>query len=228
MVTLAAVILAAALVAGAPSWLVAVGAAGALWPPVGLVALAAGVGLSVTRRLARSGSPTMSETVLFRAMAAELRAGASLRLALGAAATRVPELGLGGAARQAAAGVPAEIVADELRERLPRNGRLAAAAFALASETGARAAVVFETLALRAAAIDDLARERHLLTVQARMSALVVAGLPLLLLIAMVVSGRAQTLLAAGTIGWAIAVTGSVLEVAGVTLVVVMLRRADR
>ena len=226
--TLVAVLLAGALLAGVPAWLVGVGAVTVVWPGVGVAAASGAVLFSLAGRWRASGSGEASETVLFRAVAAELRAGSSLRLALGAAAARVPELGLTTAARRAAAGVPAPDVAQALSDRLPRNGRLAAAAFVLSSEMGARAADVFETLALRSAGMDDLVRERRTLTAQARMSALVVAGLPVLLLIGMAVTGKAQALLAAGAVGWAIAAVGGLLELSGVAAVLFMLRRADK
>lgn len=225
---LIALLLAAGLVVGAPFWVVLAGAVAVLQPALGLVGVAVGVAVALFRRFTERRSGAGGETAFFNAMAAELRAGASLRIALGAAASRAPELGLESAGRRAAAGQPALAVADELVRVLPRNGRLAGAAFSLAAETGARAADVFETLAQRSANLDDLARERSTLTAQARLSALVVGGAPVALLVALVATGRARALLEAGPVGWGIALVGGALELAGLAVVAFMLWRAGR
>lgn len=225
---LIALLLAAGLVVGAPWWAVVTGAVVTLQPTLGLVAVGGAVALALYRRFDQRRSGSGGETVFCNAMAAELKAGASLRIALSAAAARVPELGLAAAGRRAVAGQPAPAVAEELARALPRNGRLAGAAFALAAETGARAADVFETLAQHAAGVDELARERSTLTAQARLSAMVVGGAPVLLLIALVATGRGQTMLAAGPVGWAIALVGVGLEITGLGAVALMLWRAGR
>jgi len=225
---LIALLLAAGLVAGAPFWVVMAGSVVVLEPIVGLGGLGGAVVVALYGRLRERRKGVGGETAFFNAMASELRAGASLRIALGSAAARAPELGLDAAGRQAAAGRPADTVAAELIHGLPRNGRLAGAAFSLAAETGARAADVFETLAQRSVGLDELSRERNTLTAQARMSALVVGGAPVVLLIALVATGRAQTLLEAGPVGWGIAIVGGGLELAGLGAVAVMLWRASR
>lgn len=221
------VLLGAVLVGGAPYWVVGAGVVASRWPMVGLAGLGGAIGYAWYRKL-RGRAQSGNETLFFAAMAAELRAGSSLRMALGSAAEGSSDLGLQPAGRRAAAGVPASDIAQELSERLPRNGRLAGAAFSLAAATGARAADVFESLAQQAAERDDLVRERGTLTAQARMSAAVVGGAPILVLVGLAVSGRGQQLLEAGPAGWAIVLAGGALEIAGLAVVGFMLWRAGR
>ncbi|MCU0282195.1 MAG: hypothetical protein MUE66_10395, partial [Acidimicrobiia bacterium] len=186
---LSAVVLALALAAGAP--LPALGVAVlALWQPLWLL-VAAVVWAAVVRRRRRRGAPGPGDEAGFlQGLAAELDAGASLRAAVSAAATRAPALDLSRACRLAEAGLPAEEVGEALQAALPVNGRLAAAAFRLASTTGGRVASLFHTLAARAAEVGRLSRERRALTAQARASAWVVGGMPVALLLLLAVTGR--------------------------------------
>lgn len=168
------------------------------------------------------------EVALLNGLAAELRAGASLRMALIAGAQRAPLLDLGRAVRSATAGQPMSEVAAELERALRSNGRLVAAAIRLTAMSGGRAAAVFEELALRAAEAGELSRERRALTAQARLSALVVAGAPVVMLGLLMITGRAQVLLEAGTVGYIIAGVGSGLVLAGLVAVFGLLYRAER
>jgi len=168
------------------------------------------------------------EVALLNGLAAELRAGTSLRMALVAGAERAPELDLGRAVRAAAAGQPMSDVAAELTGALPSSGRFVAAAFRLTATSGGRAASVFEELALRAAETGELSRERRALTSQARLSALVVGGAPVAMVIVLLITGNAQALLAAGPLGHAMVAIGVGLELAGLAVVAVVLRNAER
>ncbi len=178
------------------------------------------------RRRVRPGPS--DEVALLNGLAAELRAGASLRMALVAGAERAPDLDLGRAVRAATAGQPMSEVAAELEESLPGNGRLVAAALRLTARSGGRAAVVFEELALRAAEAGELCRERMALTAQARLSAMIVAGAPVVMLAALLITGKAQVLLDAGAVGHVIAAVGIGLVVAGLAVVAAVLRTAER
>ena len=159
-------------------------------------------------------------------VAAELRAGASPRAAVEGAAGRAPSLNLWRVVRLASVGRPVPEVAGALSEALPANGRLAAAAFRLATETGARAADVFADLAVRAVEAGDLIRERRALTAQARLSAALVGGAPIAGVALLVVSGRASALLDS-TGGRTIGAIGLALLVAGGLVVWAMVRRAE-
>ena len=176
----------------------------------------------------RDRTKPADEVALLNGLAAELRAGASLRMALTAAADRVPTLDLARAIRLAGAGMSPVDLADELAHALPINGRLVGAAFRLAATSGARSAAMFEQLALRAAEAGELMRERRSLTAQARLSAGVVGGAPIAVAFLLLTTGRAQALLDAGPLGYAIVMVGLGLELVGLAAVAAVLRRAER
>jgi tight adherence protein B len=221
---LSAAILALAVVSGAPMPVLAATAL-AVWQPWWLLAAAACWALTARRRRARARAD--DEADFLRGLAAELAAGASLRMSVLAAAGRVPILNLSSACRLAAAGLPADQVGAALQEALPVNGRLAAAAFRLASTTGGRVGGLMAALATRAAEEGRLERERRALTAQARASAWLVGSLPVLLLAALAGTGRMGHLV--GTPGGvAILAVGVVLEGAGVVAVWLMVGRGRR
>lgn len=148
----------------------------------------------VARRKRDTAGPD-EEARYLEGVAAELRAGASPRAAVEGAAERVGSIDLRRVVRLASLGRPAGAVAAALSEALPANGRLAGAAFRLASDTGARAADVFASLAVRAAESGNLARERRALTAQVRLSAALVGGAPIGVVVLLAASGRAGALL---------------------------------
>ncbi len=223
---LSAVVIALALAAGAP--LPALGVAVlAMWQPLWLLAAAAVWAVPARLRRRRGGAGPADEAGFLQGLASELDAGASLRAAVTAAATRVPALDFSHACRLAAAGLPAEEVGEALQSALPGNGRLVAAAFRLASATGGRVAALFHTLAARAAEVGRLNRERRALTAQARASAWVVGGVPVALLVLLAVSGRLGSLLSHPA-GVMVLAAGLALEAAGVAVVWVMVRGAGR
>ncbi len=170
----------------------------------------------VRRRNAEHGNV---EVAFLQAVAAELQAGASLRLALVEASARAPGLQLERVARLATAGASMETIAGELRDRLPVSGSLAAPALRLAADAGGRAAEVFGELAARALEADEIARERRVATAQARLSALVVGLAPLGFAVLMLLSGRGEALLDAGAAGLVVAVVGLSLQAAGMAVV---------
>ena len=216
------------LAGGAPAWMVA-GVAGAMVAPVPVAGLLLAV-LAVWARTTsdRGVSPGDDEAIFLRGVAAELASGAGLRGALTAAGERVPALELGAVGRGLAAGVPIDEAAGALEQRLAINGRRVGAAVRLVAASGARAAAVFARLAEQAAGEADLARERAVASAQARLSAWVVAGAPLVAMALLAVSGRMGSLVGAGSIGWLILFVGFGLEAAGVATVVVMLRADGR
>jgi len=224
---LTAVILAIGVLLGVPPAFIAVGAVAAVEPRIVLAGAAVWAGMSAFRRRASRVTPD-DEATYFRALAAELRSGNSLRGALGAAANRVPGLPLDRTVRLAAAGLPMVDVANEVEERFPENGPLAAAAFRLSDWSGARVADAFEDLADRAADAAEMARERRAATAQARVSALIVGVAPLAFTALLLATGRTSGLLAHGNLGWIVLIIGVALEAAGLLLVAVIVRRAER
>jgi Flp pilus assembly protein TadB len=211
------------LAGGMPVGAVGAGLVMAWQPMLGLA------GLSVwavrERHLQQRGTPGPDDEAAFlQGLAAELAAGSPPRAALVSASSRARTLDLRPAVRLAAAGLDAERVAVALRDALPTHGRLAAAAWTLNATAGGPAAGLFEVLAVRAADDGALIRERRALTAQARASAWVVAGLPMVLLAGMFATGR----LSPGSdpaMGLILAV-GIGFQAAGVAVVWSMLRRA--
>lgn len=224
---LTAVLLAGALAVGISPVVIAIAAVAAFEPRLVLVGAAAWGAVTALRRRTARVAPD-DEATLFRAMAAELRSGASLRGALAEAAHRVPHMELDQSVRRAAAGMPMSDIADSVETKLPSNGRLAAAAFRLSDWSGARVADTFEGLAERAAATADLARERKAATAQARLSALIVGLAPLVFTALLVATGRGAGLIAHGGLGWLVLVVGLGLETAGLFIVALIVRRAER
>jgi len=168
------------------------------------------------------------EGAFLQAVAAELRAGAGLRLALADASERVPARSLSSVARLARAGRPLDEIADTLAAGLERHGPLTAAAIRIAGTTGGRVADTFDELALLAAEDMQMEGERRAATAQARISAWIVGGLPVAYLAYAAAGGRLSVLWNAGTIGVVVLGVGGLLLLSGVGGIVLMVRRADR
>jgi tight adherence protein B len=111
---------------------------------------------------------------------------------------------------------------------MPRLGALTASAVRTAGATGGRAADVFDALALLAAEEVALVRERRAATAQARLSAWIVGGIPVVYLLYAALAGNLAVLQSTGSVGHALLLVGSLLLVAGVGLMWGMLRTAER
>jgi tight adherence protein B len=224
---LTALLLAGGLVLRISPVVIAVAALAAIEPRLVLAGAAVWAVVTALRRRTTRTAPD-DEATLFRAMAAELRSGASLRSALTEASHRVPQMELDRSVRCAAAGMPMTDVAEAIEMQLPGNGRLAAAAFRLSDWSGARVADTFEGLAEKAAATAEMARERKAATAQARLSALIVGVAPLVFTLILVATGRGAGLVAHGGLGWLVLGMGLGLETAGLIIVAAIVRRAER
>lgn len=195
---LTAALIALTLVLGPHPLYAAVLALAILQPVWFLAAVALWAAWSARRRQqVRARLPGL-EADLLRGMAAELEAGASIREALMLGQARAPSLNLDLAVRYARAGRPAAEVAGHLRSTLHFNGSLVGAAYQIVSDTGARAAGVFTSLAVRAAERGELERERRTLTAQARLSAWLVGGLPVAGTVLLAATGRGPQLTGVG------------------------------
>jgi Flp pilus assembly protein TadB len=188
-------------------------------PVVGLAAVR-------SRKLAERTSHPELVAAFLRSVAAELRAGRSLRVALVDSARPDPRLGLARVVRVAAAGRPMEQVADEMAACPGMSG--VATALRVAAMTGGSAVPVFESLATEATDEAALARERRELTVQARLSIAVVAGFPIAVLCYQVASGQAMDLVRQGPVGVGLLVIGVGLMGLGLGTVAILMRRARR
>lgn len=182
------------------------------------------VGWARVRRLT-SLDRTNAEARFLAGLASELRAGAALRGAFESAAQRAPELQLAPLVRLSAAGVPISDLSRGVSEALKQNGKAAAAAMRIAGETGGRTAAMFESLAQVAAEDRTLHRELRAATAQAKVSSLIVGGLPVVFLGWQALSGRLFAL--AGTpVGVAILSVGLALLGSGAATVTILLRKA--
>lgn len=188
----------------------------AWWAPVPALALAAAGAFSGARR--SPGKEPGSEASRIVSLAAELRAGATLRAALG---TLSPVVG-----RLAAAGRPVDELVDAVGEALPRHGALVGAVTVLADRIGGSVAPLFEELAVAALEADELDREVRIATAPAYVQGAIVGGLPLVAMVRLVASGAVSEASGAGTVV-AVAV-GVALVAAGVVAVAVLVRRATR
>lgn len=173
------------------------------------VALAVLLGPNPSMLLERRQPAGNHQANLLSAIAAELRAGASVRSALAAATRGNTELSAAG--RLARGGAPLAVVANALQA----DSRLSAA-IAVAARSGGKSAFVFSRLAERAAMDAEVERQRRVLTAQARMSAAVVASLPLLWLVFGGI-GRIDSMIRGGA--GVIAGLGLAMEMAGMALV---------
>lgn len=222
---LTAILLAAAIAAGAHPAVIGLAVMVLLEPRLVIAFAAIWVLYTIWGR--RSTSVADTEAAFLTALAGELRGGASLRLALAEAVLRVP-VGLEPAARLASAGMPMPRIAPLLRDGLEHNGVTAAAALELSASSGARTAAVFESLAERATGTAELERERRAATTQARLSAWVVGLAPLLFTGLVLAGGSFGSLDRFDGAGAAVIAAGIVLELTGLAVVAMILRRDTR
>lgn len=171
------------------------------------------------RVLADHGPSPDDEARFLGGVVTELHGGASPRVAVIRASAREETIDARLATRTALLGLDSSRLAAGLTGALPINGRLAGAAWAISTDSGAPFGPVMQLLAHRAAERGRLLRERRALTAQARATAWLVAGVPLGLFAVLLVTGRID-------IGPSlpIAAVGLGLQVLGVAVVVLMLR----
>jgi Flp pilus assembly protein TadB len=127
--------------------------------------------------------------------------------------------------RLATAGQPIERVAVALRAALPTQGQAAAGAVRIASTTGGKTAAVFDSLAVIAREEAELAGERAAAAAQARLSAAIVAGIPVAVLVVAGLTGRLGDLISGGPVGMVMVALGVGLLATGSAWVIGLLRR---
>lgn len=171
------------LVLGAPRWVVAAGVAIAFVPVLGLLAVAGGLAYEVATRRS-PGRLRAGDTARFlRAVADDLGTGQTL-LQVVAAST---DLHIDGHARRLCAiGAPGDEIAAAIAPTLGRHGPGFRSAVALSETTGGSLAEALHVLADQADLDADAVRERRVATSQARFTALVVGGVPLVVAFAIV------------------------------------------
>ncbi len=192
----------------------------ALVVPVPLVL--ALLGLIVAAR----AKPRLSPEIRFhQTVAARLRAGASLRIALADAAEDDPALELRQVARRLRAGHPVEELGPQTARRLPETGPLAAAAIEFSAMSGGGAIGAFEVMAEIAAEEMEVRREVAAGAAPAWLAVWIIGGAPVLVIGLLIVTGRVGRLLdsAGGQVSVA---AGLMLVMAGVAAVGALARRA--
>ncbi len=167
----------------------------------------------------RLGQPRPAADVgdYFEAVLVELRRGASLRHAIAMVAPEARH------ARLARSGQPIAEVAASLDAFVGGRVGLIVPGLALAARTGAPAAPLFAALVQRARRDRARTRLRRTVTAQAQLSAAVVAALPMGLGVLLAVTRRTH-LLGSGMGRMAI-IIGLLMQLAGVAVIVILLRR---
>lgn len=164
----------------------------------------------------------VDEARLLREVGADLRAGVHPTAAFLAAVDSQPLLVVTSSARQTLAGAGATVVTNELAQQLPVNRDILGAAAGIAIETGAGLAAVLYRLADRADAVAAENRERTVATAQARLSATVVGGLPLVGVMAMAATGAFRDL---DDLSLKLVVLALCLLIGGISTTAFMVRR---
>lgn len=193
---------------------------------VGLVLGAAGGAVAPRLRARRRAAATgvLLEAQLpdvLRTVAAALRAGQSLPQAFATAHEDAPEPirdALGAALARLGAGGSAEEAIRAFERACPTaSAASAASALHIGRAAGTRLPEILDTAAAGIGDRERLAAERRAATAQARLSAAVVAGMPVAFFLLLGAAAREQLrVMLADPAGWAFLAAGAVLEAAGV------------
>jgi hypothetical protein len=176
------------------------------------------IALSIRQvRISRPVDRRSAGVLLLVRLSAQLRAGSTLRMAIGEVASSDPDLV--SAARLAAAGRPMAQVVDAMGPGLGRFAQLTGASIRMAASSGGPLAPVVEQLVVQAMALDDLHRERRSAMAPGLLQASVVGGVPVVVLGSMLTSGRFTELVATGPFHAAAALLGAALTLGGVAVV---------
>jgi Flp pilus assembly protein TadB len=109
-----------------------------------------------------------------------------------------------------------------------KGGQAVAAAVRVAATTGGRVSEVFDRLAVMASEDAALRRERKVLTAQARLSAGIVGGFPLIFVAWQALSGGLARLIELGPVGIGVTVVGLGFLLSGIAVVAALLWKAER
>ncbi len=167
------------------------------------------------------------EAQVLLGVAGELRAGLGVRSAMAAVGRRSPRLDFRSVRRLVASGASMERISQSVTEAMPVHGSLAAAALRVADRTGGRVADVFDSAAALALEEDELLHERRAATAQARTSAVVVVGIPVLVVVYRIISGGLGRSLSANPLTTLLTVVGITLLALGVAVMLVLIKRAS-
>lgn len=154
-------------------------------------------------------------------IAGDMRAGATLRQTL----MTSPIVGRE-ARRMLAAGRPLEVAAPHVVSQFGSVGPVVAAAIRLAGRTGVATSDLFGELASQVLEMDEVRREIRLASAPVIAQGVVVGGIPALLVVWMIGSGRLAELVATGPVHAVVALAGTLLIVMGIGVTVFLVRRA--
>ena len=164
------------------------------------------------------------EVRLASTIAAELRAGRSLRQALEEAVAAAGFARNGIVLRSLASGMPLGTAVARLGPMLPRSGPAVTAAVEMAASSGGAVAPVFDRIAEHLTSMLQIDRERRAATAQIRLSAIVVGALPLGVTLLLFATGRFAAVLDGGSFGLAVMVAGALLQALGLAVIGVLVR----
>jgi Flp pilus assembly protein TadB len=189
----------------------------ALWSPI-----AGGFGLALHIYHSRK-RPTTRSAVFCQAVARELRAGSTLRLALEGAGAGVGSTEL---IERIHAGDSLEMLAAMLRVEFPEIGPEIETVVRSVAVSGAPSAALFEEMGTVSLAQIEMAEEIRVATSPARASALVLIGLPALYLSYQLFSGRFSTFLGR-PLQQGMALLGLLLVCSGITAALLIVKKAS-
>lgn len=199
----------------------------AILQPWLVIALLVMLVLVEARRVRRQGSGCSEEAQVLLGVAGELRAGLGVRSAMAAAGRRSSRLDFRPVRRLVASGASLERISQAVTAAMPVHGSLASAALRVADRTGGKVAEVFDSAAALALEEDELRQERRAATAQARTSAVVVVGIPVLVVIYRILSGSLSRSLSANALSTLLTVAGITLLALGVVVMLVLIKRAS-
>ncbi|MXX00618.1 MAG: hypothetical protein F4Z79_03215 [Acidimicrobiia bacterium] len=199
----------------------------AILQPWLVIALVAALVLVEARRVRRQTSGCSEEAQVLLGVAGELRAGLGVRSAMAAAGRRSSRLDFRPVRRLVASGTPLDRISEAVKEAMPVHGSLASAALRVADRTGGRVAEVFDSAAALALEEDELRQERRAATAQAKTSAVVVVGIPVLVVFYRILSGSMSRSLSTNPLSTLLTVAGITLLALGVAVMLVLIKRAS-
>ncbi len=186
-----------------------------------------GLVLVDARRMRKRRTGCSEEAQVLLGMAGELRAGQGVRAAMAAAGQRSSRLDFHGVRRLVASGASLDRISAAVTAAMPVHGALAAAALRVADRTGGRVAEVFDFTAALAVEEDELRQERRAATAQAKTSAVVVVGIPALVIVYRIISGGLARSLAASPISAVLTIAGVTLLGLGMAVMLILIRKAS-
>lgn len=198
----------------------------AILQPWLVAVLLMGLVLVDARRVRRQRGGCSEEAHVLLGVAGELRSGQGVRSAIAEAGRRTSRLDFRAVRRLVASGASLERISDAVANAMPVHGALAAAALRVADRTGGRVAEVFDAAAGLALEEDELYQERRAATAAGRASAVIVVGIPVLVIVYRTLSGDLARSLSANPISAFLTILGLTLLVLGIVVMMVLIKRA--